>query len=1070
MTAPNTLRLRDRLRVALDALQGRAVIPITTPGFAVNVPSRPNGLNGMQLVRTANPQEYKPDGATIRAKGFTAHPVVHACIRAVADISASIPFVVLRERGDYESRVGEAHPLQQLLDNPAARLSARALRVRLAVDMLGYGNALVQYERSAPGGRILGLRPINPESLMTVWVDAEGDPRRYDYGNWSGIVVNVDAQDVLHVRDMEMGAPFQPDVFGFPRGATAIASIMADREATDYVRQIVTNDGTPTFAVMLSDEAMAEDAVAMQERYRARVVDRGKRGTPAFFSQVRDIKPLGFTLNDLEFPDLRRISREDICAAFGVDPRMIGIGSASKDGGLSGVQYTEARTRLVQHTIEPLMDAILDEINFWLAPEFGDVYVTYDHDVLRDLVENDDATSTRVRAEFGDGLRTWEESRRALRLSPIPEPTDTLAQKAGTQLIPAAVAVIDPRAVTEEAPATDTAAPVTTGDAAAVAPAADNVQATALNGAQVTAMIDVLAQVASNALPASTAEALLIAAFPGTPPALIQQMLAGLSGFTPPAPAPAPAPAPVGARAEKVTDFPEKGGNKAISLRNSQYKVFPVAEAEALKAEYPSVWRKGGNIRGNQQFALLAPIAKRGGKPDGEAEENAIKRREAWAARHEGNTELPGIVAQVKWLVVASAGLSHMRKVLREAKQKADARRDLVATHTRALSDNALNGDQIEQLTELLEMVVEGELPAEAVKALIAAAFPAIRPALVDAMLNALATFTPAEDEEDEDEDEDEGEEESAPALEATATMAPPVVQAATSNAPQWMRVADMLKSQSVDEQRADPKYAKWKRAQDELDVREARFYRVARSEFEADKADFARTYDSVMGTRADGIDKKKAREVERRVKQSRKKGGKTYESWQRAYEKLVGDTYVVGASQVTGSVALSFALESPQVLRAIKNRTERLAELIGDTTAKQVTAAIRAAEKAGMTVAETKRLVQASVYGESMSDTRALRIAKTEAAGAMSQGAWDQAKEFGDLYRSKEWLAFEDDRTRLTHLFAMAQGPIPMDEEFTNGLLYPLDPRGEAGEVINCRCVLNYSDEEAPGAQGDNA
>ena len=1057
MTAPNTLRLRDRLRVALDALQGRAVIPITTPGFAVNVPSRPNGLNGMQLVRTANPQEYKPDGATIRAKGFTAHPVVHACIRAVADISASIPFVVLRERGDYESRVGEAHPLQQLLDNPGARLSARALRVRLAVDMLGYGNALVQYERSAPGGRILGLRPINPESLMTVWVDAEGDPRRYDYGNWSGIVVNVDAQDVLHVRDMEMGAPFQPDVFGFPRGATAIASIMADREATDYVRQIVTNDGTPTFAVMLSDEAMAEDAVAMQERYRARVVDRGKRGTPAFFSQVRDIKPLGFTLNDLEFPDLRRISREDICAAFGVDPRMIGIGSASKDGGLSGVQYTEARTRLVQHTIEPLMDAILDEINFWLAPEFGDVYVTYDHDILRDLVENDDATSTRVRAEFGDGLRTWEESRRALRLSPIPEPTDTLAQKAGTQLIPAAVAVIDPRAVQDEAPATDTAAAVTTGDTAAVVPAAENVQATALNGAQVTAMIDVLAQVASNALPASTAEALLIAAFPGTPPALIQQMLAGLSGFTPPAPAPAPALAPVGARAEKVTDFPEKGGNKAISLRNSQYKLFPVAEAEALKAEYPSVWRKGGNIRGNQQFALLAPIAKRGGKPDGEADENAIKRREAWAARHEGNTELPGIVAQVKWLVVASAGLSHMRKVLREAKQKADARRDLVATQTRALSDNALNGDQIAQLTELLEMVVEGELPAEAVKALIAAAFPAIRPALVDAMLNALAEFTPPKDEEEEDdeeEDEDEG------WNEVVAVQASPVP---TADVPTYQRVAETLKAQPVEEQRADPRYAKWKRAQDELDAREGRFYRIAMEQFKADEADFVRTYDSIMGTRSDPLDKGKAREVIKRVTQSRKKGGKTYESWKRAYERLVGDTLLVGASQVTGSVALSFSIESPSVLRAINNRTARLAELIGDTTATQVTAAIRAAQEAGMTVAETKRLVQAGVYDKPMTDTRATRIAKTEAAGAMSQGAWDQAKEFGDLYRSKEWLAFEDDRTRMTHLFAMAQGPIPIDEEFSNGLLYPLDPRGDAGEVINCRCVLTYSDEEAP-------
>ncbi len=33
-------------------------------------------------------------------------------------------------------------------------------------------------------------------------------------------------------------------------------------------------------------------------------------------------------------------------------------------------------------------------------------------------------------------------------------------------------------------------------------------------------------------------------------------------------------------------------------------------------------WR---NVKGNEQFRKLAPIAKRGGVPDGEAEENAIR-------------------------------------------------------------------------------------------------------------------------------------------------------------------------------------------------------------------------------------------------------------------------------------------------------------------------------------------------------------------------------------------------------------------------------------------------------------
>jgi HK97 family phage portal protein len=515
--------MRSALRaIASDSKeQARAIIPMTTNGNG--------GTQQMTLVRSANPGEYRYDGSTIRAQGFNRHPVVHACIRAVADIVASVPLVVLRDRADSETRVGEAHPLQKLLDYPGPRFTARQFRARYAVDFLGYGNAFFQIERPSENGLPRGLRAVNAESIQQVWIDVEGDARRYDYLNWAGITQNIRTEDMLHFRDIDMGRPATAEVFGYPRGATAIGSIMADGEATQYVRQIVTNDGTPTFAVLLSDEATSDDAAAMQERYKARVVDRGKRGTPAFFGSVSDIKPLGFTLSDLEFPDLRRVSREDICAAFGVDPRMVGIASASSDAGLSGVQYAEARARLVQHTIEPMLSAFEDELNHWLAPEYGDVWITYDRDVLREIVENDTETSTRVRAEYEAGLRTWEESRVAINLAPLPEPTESVLKIAGRDLIPAAAVVIDPKAIDDET-ATDVAIDAMPSE---MATSDENIQATALNGAQVSSLIELLNMLSTQQLPASTVDALIKAAFPLVPTALIDQMLAGLDGFTP---------------------------------------------------------------------------------------------------------------------------------------------------------------------------------------------------------------------------------------------------------------------------------------------------------------------------------------------------------------------------------------------------------------------------------------------------------------------------------------------------------------------------------------------------------
>lgn len=70
--------------------------------------------------------------------------------------------------------------------------------------------------------------------------------------------------------------------------------------------------------------------------------------------------------------------------------------------------------------------------------------------------------------------------------------------------------------------------------AAAAAASAGNVAATALNGAQVASLLEVIGQISTKNLPASTGREILIASFPGVDVDVIDRMLAGLRGFTPP--------------------------------------------------------------------------------------------------------------------------------------------------------------------------------------------------------------------------------------------------------------------------------------------------------------------------------------------------------------------------------------------------------------------------------------------------------------------------------------------------------------------------------------------------------
>lgn len=85
----------------------------------------------------------------------------------------------------------------------------------------------------------------------------------------------------------------------------------------------------------------------------------------------------------------------------------------------------------------------------------------------------------------------------------------------------------------------------------------------------------------------------------------------------------------------------------------------------------------------------------------------------------------------------------------------------------------------------------------------------------------------------------------------------------------------------------------------------------------------------------------------------------------------------------------------------------------------------------------------------------QAMRIARTETTTAMNSATKLAADESGVLL-NKVWIAAEDSRTRPSHA-ALDDVEIPKDQNFNNGLAYPGDPRGSAGEIINCRCSLAY-------------
>lgn len=749
--------------------------PLAAPEPTADVRAMNNASAGWAIVRGDAPSVFQGTGREVRVKGWERHPVVQACARVVSDIIAAVPFEVYRKAGTdgEEVTVLADHDLARLLNAPRVAMSPHRFRALTTTHFGVFGNGFWVLERSGRvggGGRITGLRLVHPEDVRFVYLDPDTtEILWYEWQDRNGVGQRSHVTDVLHFRD-HTAADW---LFGYPRAASALLDIYADHEASQYTRQIVTNDGTPGIIIELDALVTPQDAAAAEQRWKEKMAVRGNRGMAAFMPKVNGVHQLGFNLQQLEFPDLRRITREDICTAWGVDPRMIGVGSAASDAGLSGEQYVEARERLIQHTAKPIMAAFEEEINLWLAPEFGDVYVRFSPEALAALTENITKTSTRVVAEVAAGIRTVEEARPVVGLDSEWDQAHTLATTGTVKLRTVARALEDADAETPD----------------------------------------------------------------------------------------------------------------------------PVETAAAVAA------------------AKVGPTG--GDAPKGDGEGDGAK------------------------------------------------------------------GDS--KPTRADEAPVE--VPVETVRA------------------------------------------ESAPAPSLSAHH----------------------------------RLALWRAFDAKATAEEAPYYSTARSLFARESESIQSMIASLAGHRADGSDPVEAylAALLQRIGVNYAPGGLYYQQWLEEYRALIARTVQVGGQDVAASVGLDFTLANPQVQTAIQGRAASLAELVGEETAKQITAAVAVAREQGLSMRDTAALIEDTAFNEQTTHERATRIARTESVGALNAGEYLSAVTAG-VFRSKEWLTQGDDRVRESH-GALNGSAIPLEDRFANGCRYPGDRDGGAGEVINCRCTVLYHDTEAP-------
>jgi SPP1 gp7 family putative phage head morphogenesis protein len=136
-----------------------------------------------------------------------------------------------------------------------------------------------------------------------------------------------------------------------------------------------------------------------------------------------------------------------------------------------------------------------------------------------------------------------------------------------------------------------------------------------------------------------------------------------------------------------------------------------------------------------------------------------------------------------------------------------------------------------------------------------------------------------------------------------------------------------------------------------------------------------------------------------------------------------------------------------------------RHVEIISQTTVEQMRRLISQGEIEGLSTDQVARNIVKQI--PTISRYRANAIARTETHTAANYGSQAAAEATG-LNIQKEWVAANDERTREDHIDADGQ-IVGLNESFDVGgeaLMFPGDPSGSAGNIINCRCTVAYITE----------
>lgn len=275
-------------------------------------------------------------------------PSVYACTMLISQSIARMEWKVYKVEEE-QMRPLPNHPLYHLLNiEPNPFMGALTWRQSMLMDCLLYGNGYSYIERDA-SGRPIRLEKLRPD-LMNVQRAADNSVVYHYAAGIPGSQV-FNAYDIFHLI-----GPSADGLIGEPPIYLARQMIGVEIEAEAFVASFFQNGARPAGVLQVQGTLSPEAYTRLRDSWQAMQGGSRNAGRVAILESGYEFKQVSINPDDAQLIELRRYCREQIAAAFGVPPHM--VGDSSKQSYSSAEQ---ADLEFTKHTLGTWVSRLEEE-------------------------------------------------------------------------------------------------------------------------------------------------------------------------------------------------------------------------------------------------------------------------------------------------------------------------------------------------------------------------------------------------------------------------------------------------------------------------------------------------------------------------------------------------------------------------------------------------------------------------------------------------------------------------------------------------------------------------------------